>query len=206
MDRRQKWIVFWVLQPLFIYFTSCVCCVIYSFLVSVPHLCTHPPVCAITWSFLMCHTCIQLSTPPSWGGTLITSCPLPDCCVPSSSVPYSPMTPSQVQSWTPRTPTPCAAYRNQSHRLLHQEEETDHLRCEIIGMSGSQEDLFFAVIEQLLQLSNHFQRLAPEVLRGSDPLPVPPMPSHPPPASSLSSLPAPHLARPETFSRDSGDC
>lgn len=100
----------------------------------------------------------------------------------------------------------CAPYRNQAPRLLHQEEETDHLRCEIIGMSGSQDDLFSAVSEQLLQLSNQFQRLSPEVPRGSDPLPVPPMPSHPPPASSLSSLPAPPLARPETFSGDSGDC
>lgn len=53
-----------------------------------------------------------------------------------------------------------ATLRAQGHHLHHQEEQLNQLKQEIVGMSYCQENLFSAVTEQIVQLSNQFQGLS----------------------------------------------
>ncbi|XP_028459947.1 uncharacterized protein LOC114572484 [Perca flavescens] len=106
-----------------------------------------------------------------------------------------------------------SALRTQAHRLHQQEEQLAILRNELTAMANSQENQVIGVSDQLAQLVTQFQRLstressagsgtergaaataASQTLGGDSTEP------------RASSSPFPHLARPERFSGDSGDC
>uniref|UniRef100_A0A8C9Z2Z8 DUF4939 domain-containing protein n=1 Tax=Sander lucioperca TaxID=283035 RepID=A0A8C9Z2Z8_SANLU len=97
-----------------------------------------------------------------------------------------------------------SALRTQAQRLHQQEEQLSILRNELMATANRQENQVIGVSDQIAQLATQFQRLSTrESPAGSGTGSGSVAAST---GSRAASSSFPHLARPERFSGDSGDC
>ena len=106
-----------------------------------------------------------------------------------------------------------AALRAQGQRLQQQEEQIAILRNELLAMASRQESQVVGLGEQVSQLVTHVQQLTardytalPSTGSCSIAISSPAISGGDPVRETVPSSPFPHLARPQRFSGESGDC